>query len=311
MSGFYTNSGMNPAIKLRHIRCFLAVVTQSNVTQAAGKLGLTQPALSRSLAELETLLGRPLFLRIGRRLHLTEAGHLFHRYASLATQTLDAGARAIAPQHQTTLRIGVLPTAATRLFPTIALRFRALAPDTILNVESGPHLYLMRLLREGALDLVIGRMPQGQDMADLSFTHLYEESIVLVGRANHPLAGRTIKDVLAKAPLILPPKDAIIRVAVDDYLTSLGLAGLDPAFTSVSHAFGRGVVLRSDAVWFISRGVVLEDIERGDMAAFAVGDRYLNGAVGITRRRHAPVLAGLEILIQVTEAAARAPNTFA
>ena len=59
--------------------------------------------------------------------------------------------------------MGVLPTVATRFFPQVVLRFRAVRPDVMLSIETGPHHYLIRLLREGALDLMIGRLPAATD----------------------------------------------------------------------------------------------------------------------------------------------------
>jgi hypothetical protein len=62
---------------------------------------------------------------------------------------------------------------------------------------------------------------------------------------------------LAQSPLILPPEGAIIRNRLVDCLVSLGLAGLRPAFETVALPLARGVILESDAMWFISRGVVV------------------------------------------------------
>lgn len=100
--------------------------------------------------------------------------------------------------------MGILPTVATRFFPRVVLRFGALRPDMVLAVETGPHHYLMRLLREGGIDLMIGRLPGASEMAGLSFDHLYEEDVVLVGRAGHPLAQHPVAEALVQAPVILP-----------------------------------------------------------------------------------------------------------
>jgi LysR family pca operon transcriptional activator len=82
---------------------------------------------------------------------------------------------------------------------------------------------------------------------------------------------------LAQSPLILPPEGAIIRGAVEDYLVSLGLAGLRPAFETVALPLARGLILGSDALWFISRGVVAEDLERGDLVLLPTDVRYQLG----------------------------------
>lgn len=290
---------LHPGVKLRHIRAFLDIAAEGNLSAVARAQGITQPALSRTLAELEDLLGRPLFHRQGRRLVLTEAGALFRRHAREGLAALEAGAAVLHPGRGGTVRAGVLPTVANRLFPRVAIRFHALLPETVLTMETGPHFHLMRLLREGRIDLMVGRLPGAAEMEGLSFDHLYEEEVVLVARAGHPLAACPVAEILARAPVILPPATAIIRRSVEDYLAAAGLGGLRPGWETASLAIGRGIVLGCDAVWFISRGVVGLEIEQGEMVALPTTARFLSGAVGICRRQgHAA--PGLEVLAQIT-----------
>ncbi len=275
---------MHPAIKLRHIRAFLDIAATGNLTAVAAAQGVSQPAISRSLAELEDLLGAALFLREKRRLVLTPQGVLFRHHASLGLQALEAGAGALQPEAQGgSIRVGILPTAAARLFPRVAVRFTALQPSTILKIDTGPHGYLMGQLRTGAIDLMVGRMPDPSEMAGVTFAHLYEEDIVLVARNGHPLADAPIARLLQSVPVILPPEGALIRRAVNDYIAVLGLAGLRPAVETVALAVGRGLLAASDSVWFISRGVVVDELERGVLVELPTGVRFLSGAVGITR----------------------------
>ncbi|MGO4853095.1 LysR substrate-binding domain-containing protein [Phaeovulum sp. W22_SRMD_FR3] len=302
---------MHPGVKLRHIRAFLAIAAAGNLSAVARAQGITQPALSRTLSELEDLLAQPLFLRQGRRLLLTEAGALFRRHASIGLQALDAGAAALAPgAGGGTLTVGVLPTVATRLFPKVALRFHDLAPETLLSVITGPHHYLMGLLRSGAVDLMLGRMPAPVEMADLGFDHLYEEEVVLVARAGHPAATlppgpEALAAALVRWPVIVPPPGAIIRRTVDDYLATLGLTGFRAAYETVAQPVGRGIVTGSETLWFISRGVVLEELERGELIVLPTAARFLSGAVGLTRRQSASNQSGVDLLVQVTREIAR------
>jgi LysR family transcriptional regulator, pca operon transcriptional activator len=214
-------------------------------------------------------------------------------------------------------RRGLRPCARTRALPPCVsascLRrppacFRAslceARPATVLEIETGPHSYLIRLLRDGGIDLMIGRMPAATDMAGHSFAHLYEEGVVLVVRHGHPLSRSPVAEVLATAPVILPPEGALIRSAVDDYLASLGLLSLRPAFETVALAVGRGILAGSDAVWFISRGVVAEELDRGDLVEVPTGARYLSGSVGITRRQADSDLADLDLMVRLCHAEA-------
>lgn len=288
---------IHPGIKLRHIRTFLDIAAEGTLSAVARRQGISQPALSRTLAELEDLLAVSLFRRERRRLVLTPEGSLFRHHASIGLQSLESGVAALnASSHGGSTRIGILPTAASRLFPRVAARFLALRPETVLKIETGPHSFLLSLLREGKIDLMVGRMPDPSEMAGLSFAHLYEEDVVLVARAGHPLAGRKVAELLSEVPVILPSEGAVIRKAVDNYLEVQGLHRLQPAVETVALAVGRGLLAASDSVWFISRGVVAEELRRGEMIEIPTGVRFLSGAVGITQRRSAPANAGVTLL---------------
>ena len=88
---------MHPGIKLRHLRVFLDIAARGSLTAAARAQGITQPALSRTLAELEALLQVPLFRRERRRLVLTDAGTLLRTHAAAALQMLESGVAALHP----------------------------------------------------------------------------------------------------------------------------------------------------------------------------------------------------------------------
>jgi len=77
------------------VRCFLEVARLSSVGQAAEALAISQPAVSKTLRELEDRLGTALFERTGRRLRLTAAGRLFQKHAGLSLTELDRGIRAL------------------------------------------------------------------------------------------------------------------------------------------------------------------------------------------------------------------------
>jgi LysR family pca operon transcriptional activator len=296
---------MHPAIKLRHIRAFLDIATEGSLTGVARARGVTQPALSRTLSELEDLLGVQLFRREKRRLILTEQGLMFRSHASLGLQMLEAGVAALSPgSGGGVIRVGILPTVATRLFPRAAIAFQRLMPQVRLVVETGPYRQLLAMVRKGEIDLMVGRMPAPTDMAALAFDHLYEEEVVLVTRAGQPPV-TDLRRHLARVPLVVPTEGAIIRRVVDDYLASLGLSGLRPCVETVALAVGRGILAGSDAVWFISRGVVYEELARGEVVELPTGVGFLTGAVGLTRRQAGRPAPGLDVLLRLLHEAAQ------
>lgn len=272
-------------MKLRHLEAFLAVSQNGNISAAARARGVSQPALSKTITELETLLGAPLFERVGRRALLTPAGEGFRVHALAALQSLEAGVRDLSGKGTADLvKVGVLPTVAGGFFPSVALDFAQARPEARIGIITGPNRYLIGILRAGKIDLMVGRMPSARDMPGLSFEYLYDEPIVLVGRAGHPALSRSAREALSAFPLILPNPGAIIRETVDRYLSAMGLSGIAPAFETVALPVALVLLERSDMLWFISRGVVERELRNGTLAALDLRSDYMAGAVGLTRK---------------------------
>lgn len=290
----------------RHLRCFLKVASLESVGNAAEALAISQPAVSKTLRELEERLGVALFDRVGRRVRLTEAGRLFQKHAGLSFLELERGVRAIrepvGARHR--VAVGVLPTVATRIMPRAALAFAEAVPGGSLRVITGPNWLLLSQLREGALDLVVGRLAAPEAMVGLVFEQLYVEPVVAVARAGHPLVKAPGLD-LTGFPLVLPPSGAVIRPAVEQFFLSRGESLPIALVETVSLAVGRGLVRMSDAVWFISRGVVIDELQSGLLVTLDLGGLPAAGPVGLTRRSGAEAEPELRALMQALRMAAR------
>lgn len=293
-------------VSYRHVRCFLEVARLQSVQQAANELAISQPAVSKTLRELEERVGTALFERAGRRLRLTPAGRIFQKHAGLSLTELDRGIRAIrGPVAGAIVSAGVLPTVATRVLPRAAIAFAQAMPEICLRASTGPNHYLLSQLREGRLDLMVGRLAPPAEMAGLVFEQLYAEEVVAVVRAGHPALASPGADP-ADWPLILPPPRAIIRPVVEQYFLARGCEMPRPQVETISLAVGRGLILASDAVWFISRGVLAEEIASGAVVALDLGGLPLAGPVGLTLRSGQTVPDALEVLMQTIRDAARA-----
>lgn len=274
-------------LRLRHLHCFLEVARRGSLSAAAEALHVSQPAASKTIRELEDLLGAQLFDRSGRRLTLTAAGRVYQSHAGAAMADLERAQQRVLnpPTARPRLRVGVLPTAATGLVPRASLAFRSENPRVLLDVMTGPNWLLLSLLREGQLDLVVGRAPPEGEAQTLSFRKLYWERVVPVVHPGHPLLRQDWDyGALTRFPLMLPPQGALIAAGVRSWLHSVGIPDPEPAWENVSLAFGRDVVLHSDTVWFISEGVVRPELEAGTLAILPIRNELLGGPVGISLR---------------------------
>lgn len=285
-----TRYGIDPRIKLRHISCFLEVVRCKSVVDAAEALHISQPAASKTIQELEQLLGAELFDRSRRKLALTPFGETFHRYAATGVaalrQGIDAASGANAP---TTVRVGALPTVSARVLPQAVRAFTAANSGVHARVVTGPNDYLLSLLRTGDADLVIGRMADPAVMVGLSFEHLYFERVGFIVRPGHPLLAQKefTLGMIEDYQVLMPTPDSVIRPFVDRMLVGHGITSLRDEVETVSDAFGRSYVLQSDAIWIISQGVVADDIKRGQLARLPVDTTETLGPVGFTTRADA------------------------
>ncbi len=290
-------------VSYRHIRCFLEIARLSSVGQAALSLSISQPAVSKTLRELEERLGHPLFDRSGRRLRLNAAGRLFQTHAGQSLAELERGIRAVARPGtmRSVIVVGVLPTVATRVMPQAVLEFAKTSPGTVLRISTGPNWLLLSQLREARLDLVVGRLAPPDQMQGLVFEQLYTENVVAVTRPGHPLASGP-RAVLSGFPMILPPPDAIIRPLVEQYFLQLGLEVPRPMVETVSLALGRGLVAGSDAIWFISRGVVADELAGGNLTALDLPELPAAGPVGITLRAGVAPSGGIAELARLLRA---------
>lgn len=276
---------MDRRIKLRHIQAFVEIVRQRSLKRAAERLFVTQPAMSRTLAELEDIAGAPLLTRGRAGVALTAQGEVLHRHAQSSLADLERGFAGLGQADPAQrLALGVLPSVATRLMPGVAAELVAMAPGLRLTIADGPHDQMTAQLRSGDLDAVIGRMGAPDTMKGLAFAQLYLESVAVVVRPGHPILSDPDLRRLGDWPVIWPPPWAAIRPLVERFLIGQGIPEPQNRIETVSGAFGRVHVRQSDAVWFISEGVVALDLAEGRLMRLPLPTMGTEGPVGLMTR---------------------------
>jgi LysR family pca operon transcriptional activator len=289
-------------IRFRHLQGFLAVAHHRRVRSAADALSITQPALSKTLRELEATLGSQLFRRDKKGMLLTRSGEVFLQHAAASVAALRHGVDSIrtASSGDQGVVAGALPNVASGLMPLVVARFKQRAPHCMVRVLTGENASLLSLLRLGELDFVVGRLAQPEHMVGLMFEHLYWELLVFVVRPKHPLLKvRRFKPSMAcDYPWLLPPSGTIIRDELDRFLIAEGMPRPKNVVETLSIAFGRGYTSSSDAVWFVPRGVAEPELASRTLVELPIAG--MRGPVGITTKEAsslpAPGAAMLEIL---------------
>jgi molybdate transport repressor ModE-like protein len=202
-------------MRMRQVALLLAIGRHGTLRAAAVELGMTQPAATKMLQELEDALGHELFERAGRGLRLTESGHCVMGYFQGVHGSLDALARELDGIEQGgtgKLHIGSIMAASPELLSNALLALKQLHPILAIEITVDTSDRLTESLRRGDLDLVIGRVPEGA-LDDMDFRPLADEALSVVAHPEHPLADRpkvAFSDLL-NYPWILQPRGSPMR----------------------------------------------------------------------------------------------------
>jgi DNA-binding transcriptional LysR family regulator len=256
-------------IALRHLTCFVAIAQERTMSRAAQRLHLSQPAISKTLSELERMAGRQLVERGRAGTQLTPAGEEFLRYAVDVTQALESAAAVLtgaAVPIAPSIRVGALPTVAGGLLVNALARLRERRPHAEVTVGIGDNPDLLTGLKSGEIDVAVGRMAEPTMMQGVSFELLYAESLAVVTRPQHPLAVAGDKPVspldLLDYPLVVPGVGTAPRHDVEGFFAAHG-AALPPGRTETqSVSVARALTLVSDTVWITPQHPVQLDLDR-------------------------------------------------
>lgn len=274
-------------IKFRHIQCFVEIAQERSLKLAADKLNLTQPAISKTLKELEEIIGAVLMTRSRAGISLTAQGKMFLHFAQISLASLQQGLDGVekaGEQSKATLKVGALPSVSASFLPSAVREFAELAPNVMLKILDGPHGYLIERLRLGEIDLVIGRLGRPVTMEGVSFTQLYSERVDFVVRAGHPLLEAPDIKRIGEWPVLYPPEGAAIRPLVERYLIAKGVGEISNRIETVSGAFGRIYTRETDAVWIISSGVVRNETVDGHLVRLPFDSDITKGPIGLMTR---------------------------
>ena len=180
-------------MELRHLRYFVAVAEAENVTRAALKLHVSQPALSRQIRDLEDELGFLLLQRDGKSVRLTEAGWTFLSEARAVLKRAEEAiiaTRAIATGERGELHVGYAPSLTARILPPALRAFQAEFPNIRVKLHDLSTEEMLTQLREGKLYLALLVRPTSAMLRGLRFAELARESMRLAVAPSHPFARR-------------------------------------------------------------------------------------------------------------------------
>src|ERR671936_805450 len=254
----------------RQLAAFCTVVERKSFSQAAERLGVTQPAVSQQVRALEERLGRKLLDRSGRRVEPTEAGLRLYRGAqrllALEGQLLEEIAGGDG-ELKGVLEIGASTGPGGAVVPLLLCEFQRRHPGVTVALSVSDTQTVVDQVAERELELgVVGAARRHRSVV---FEPFFRDEVVLVCPPDHPFAGRTVSlDELHEEPLLVMQEGAGVRQVIEDELRAAGtrLRDLDVSLVLGLQESVRSAVAAGQGVTFISRSALDADLAAGTIA---------------------------------------------
>ena len=259
----------------RQLAAFCAVVGRKSFSQAAERLGVTQPAVSLRVRSLEKRLGQKLLDRSGRRVEPTEAGLALYRGAqrllALEGQLLEELAAGSEGELSGTLEVGASTGPGSTVVPVLLCEFQRENPGVAISLSISDTQTVVDRVAERELELgVVGAARRHRGVA---FELFLRDEVVLACPPGHRFAGKTIDlDDLRDEQLIIMQEGAGVRQVIEDELRGAGtrLRDLEPRLELGLQESARSAVVAGFGVTFISRAAIEADLAAGTLAVARV-----------------------------------------
>ncbi|MBI1291406.1 LysR family transcriptional regulator [bacterium] len=255
-------------IRFRHIRCFLEIASEKSISRAAENLRTVQPALSRTLKELEEMLGTRLFDRGRDGLALTEAGKTFLKYASGGMNQIVEGIERISTDDgRETVIIGAMPSVLRTLLPACVRQFKLSHPNATIRILTGSNGDLLTRLRSGGMDFAAGVTVDARGMEGLHFERISNEDLVFAVTPEHPLSklpSASFEQINAY-PVVAPLPRSPIRDDIENYFLTIGAPGFSNLIETASLEFARAYAIEDGAVLVFPRSTLDLELESGEL----------------------------------------------
>ena len=286
-------------MKLSHLRDVLAVADHGSIRAAGRRLGTTQPAITRSIRQIEQELGVSLFERHAKGVRLTDMGSAFVRRAE-AVQSEVRRAREEIDQLKgsTTGEVSVALSTATimSMMPRAMSAFRKRYPDAILKIHESFFQPIEKDLLSGRIDLYVGPLDPATGAAQLLIEPLFQNHRVIVGRRGHPLANASSLSELAGARWVRPTLSThIVEGSFEEMFTRAGLPPPNIVLNARSALITMLAMANSDLLTVVPRQWLDLPLLAGELEPLALPP-IAAAPIAIVRRKDMPLTPIAEYL---------------
>lgn len=270
-----SNADWHTRLTTRHLRMITSLAELGLVARVAEALNVTQPAISKQIAELERIVGAAIVIRDRNRLHLTPIGLKLAEHGRVVLNQIDRAAfdiDAMARGVTGSVTVGAVGSVAPLLLPEAIALMKGSAPKANVAVIEGHFVSLLPELTAGKIDLLIARIWQPRELPGIRQTSLFEEPIVVVAGRGHPLARQS--DISWQSvpdwPWILPQSNSIARQAVDALFARNGLLPPENTIASASLTLNLELMRKMPALGLFPESLAHIHAARGDIVVLAL-----------------------------------------
>lgn len=276
-------------LKLRQLRLLVAVGSHGNIQNAARELGVSQPAATKMIQDLELDFEVKLFDRTNRGVVPTIFGDTLIRHGKLIFAQVSNAAQELDDLNEGNagrVVIGTLLAASTGVLPAAIDIVLSERPKVAIKISEGTNEVLMPGLLSGEIDLVVGRLPSHRHRDKIKQEKLFDDRVLAVVGTQHPLAGRPSVTFGQAKPFgwILPPLETTLRRQIDHFFVGQQQYLPPLAIESVSYLANRALLRSRDLIGLMPAEVIAQDIENGNLAPLDWDVPFGQGPVGISYR---------------------------
>jgi DNA-binding transcriptional LysR family regulator len=287
------------------------IVKSGSLARAAAELGVSQPALSKSVARLERSLGVRLLERKARGVVATDYGEALLRRvvpvladlraAAQEIEALRGGARGV-------VSIGAAPAVAVNFMPPVIEKVRKSDRQVVVRVLEGLVEPLLAALRAGSLDFAITTRVAADPPDDLAVRPLFEDTFVVCCAGGHPLARKRKVSAsdLTGLPWVLAPRDGVLRHELDHRFAMEGAVAPAATVETASGALSKALVMNGEFIGFLPREMIAFEERKGYVAVVPTPWlEWKREICLVTRRGHQPSRSAAFVSELVLEEAGR------
>ena len=255
-------------INLELYRIFYVVAETGNITKASEQLCISQPAVTKQIKNLESQLNTPLFIRTKKGVVLNECGQKIFLNVKQALTLLDEASsktKEFAELNTGTIKIGTSTTLMRKYLLKYIEKFHNKYPNVVVDIYTDPTKELITKLKNGMIDLIIGKIPDNFDN-DLEYYELDKTKYIFMANKNYfDLKNMTLspKD-LEKYPMLIQEYPANSRLSVENYFKNNNVQ-LEPKMNIASSNLLIDFINMGYGIGYVTELYVREDLKKDNM----------------------------------------------